>query len=181
MKIIPNCYYMENKYDSFNNSNMDKFNQLKMKRDQDLYNPGNIQSVNSNHNNNVYSNPTINNIPNQLPRNQNIMMQPLQPNYNDLIASQNNIQHQNQNLVLESFGNKKKKKGGILGFFTNIFSNLKSKIILLILFVILSLRQVKGFIRATFPYIKDFESSFPSTIVRGIIMIIAHSILVKLC
>ena len=78
-------------YNSFsgtrnNMDHLDPVSRLKMKRDQELNAPNFVKSVEQNieqyqnsnqaNTNLPVMNPTINGIPNKLPRNQNIMMQP---------------------------------------------------------------------------------------------------------
>ena len=73
--------------------------------------PQQMRSINNSYDNQQVrlNNPTIQNIPQGLPRNQNIMMQPLQPNYGNLLN-----QGQMQKPMYENFSqNKSEKSKGI--------------------------------------------------------------------
>lgn len=166
---------LNNNFQNNNLNKLDTLGKIQMQRDQELNMPNQIRSVNNAYDNQnvLLQNPTIQNIPQGLPRNQNIMMQPLQPNYANLL-NQNN----NQRPVYENFSNSnyKKKSNGIKGLCKSLLSNMKQNIILLLIFIILSLKTVRVFLRNNTPYVKNFESAIPSTILRGIIMIISFNL-----
>ena len=168
---------LNNNFQNNNLNKLDTLGKIQMQRDQELQMPQQIRSVNNSFDTHqvTLNNPTIQNIPQGLPRNQNIMMQPLQPNYGNLL---NNVQRP----TYENFEQKiyKKKPKGIKKICKSILSNMKHNIILLLIFTILSLKSVRVFVRNNVPYINNFESPIPSTILRGIIMIISFNILKNL-
>ncbi len=168
-----NNNFQGNNFQNNNLNKLDTLGKIQMQRDQELQMPQQIRSINNSYDNQqvALNNPTIQNIPQGLPRNQNIMMQPLQPNYANLL-------NQGQRPVYENFSptSYKKKSKGLKYICKSILSNMKQNIILLLIFTILSLKTVRIFIRNNVPYISNFESPIPSTILRGIIMIISFNI-----
>jgi len=166
-----NNNFQGNNFQNNNLNKLDTLGKIQMQRDQELNMPSQIRSVHNAYDNQnvMLKNPTIQNIPQALPRNQNIMMQPLQPNYANLLK-------QNQNPVYENFTNYKSKSKGIKSLCKSLLSNMKQNIILLLIFTILSLKSVRVFLRNNTPYIKNFESAIPSTVLRGILMIISFNL-----
>lgn len=165
---------LNNNFQNNNLNKLDTLGKLQMQRDQELKMPQQIRSINNSYDNQqvTLNNPTIQNIPQGLPRNQNIMMQPLQPNYGNLLN-----QGHMQRPVYENFSpTSYKKSKGFKNICKKILSNMKQNIILLIIFTILSLKTVRIFIRNRVPYISNFESPIPSTLLRGVIMIISFNI-----
>jgi hypothetical protein len=135
---------LNNNFQNNNLNKLDTLGKIQMQRDQELNMPSQIRSVHNAYDNQnvMLQNPTIQNIPQALPRNQNIMMQPLQPNYANLL---NQNQNQNQNQVYENFTNYKPKSKGIKGLFKSLLSNMKQNIILLLIFTILNLQYHQQF------------------------------------
>ena len=165
---------LNNNFQNNNLNKLDTLGKIQMQRDQELQMPQQIRSINNSYDNQQVrlNNPTIQNIPQGLPRNQNIMIQPLQPNYGNLLN-----QGQIQRPIYENFSqNYLKKSNGIKKIFKSILSNMKQNIILLIIFTILSLKSVRVFLRNNTPYINNFESPIPSTVLRGILMIISFNL-----
>jgi hypothetical protein len=164
---------LNNNFQNNNLNKLDTLGKIQMQRDQELNMPSQIRSVNNAYDNQnvLLHNPTIQNIPQGLPRNQNIMMQPLQPNYANLLN-----QNHNQRPVYENFSNYKTNSKSIKGLCKSLLSNMKQNIILLLIFIILSLKTVRIFLRNNTPYLKNFESPIPSTILRGILMIISFNL-----
>jgi len=156
-------------YNSFsgtrnNLDHLDPVSRLKMKRDQELNVPNFVKSVEQNieqyqNSNQVNTNlpvmnPTINGIPNKLPRNQNIMMQPKMHNH-----PQNNIQrpiNPNQNFPII------KKKSSL---------NIKEYLIIFVVFIILSIKPIRIFTRTAIPFINKFQNEIPSVIFRALLFI----------
>ena len=165
---------LNNNFQNNNLNKLDTLGKIQMQRDQELQMPQQMRSINNSYDNQQVrlNNPTIQNIPQGLPRNQNIMMQPLQPNYGNLLN-----QGQMQKPMYENFSqNESKKSKGIKYIFKSVLSNMKQNIILLLIFTILSLKSVRIFLRNNTPYIKNFESPIPSTVLRGILMIISFNL-----
>ena len=174
--MLNNNFQNNNFQNNFQNNNLSKLDTLgkiQMQRDQELQMPQQMRSIQNlyDNQNTMLNAPTIQSIPDGLPRNQNIMMQPLQPNYGNLMP-------QNRNYGYENFSQSDYNESprGIKKIVKSCLSNMKQNIILLIIFTILSLKNVRVFIRNNVPYINSFESPIPSTILRGIVMIVSFNV-----
>lgn len=154
-------------YNSFsgtknNLDHLDPISKLKFKRDQELNIPNFVKSVeqnieqfeNNQFNTNLPSmNPTIGGIPNQLPRNQNIMLQPKMHNHPQAAVIQNRIP--------QTFPIIKKQSS----------FNIKEYLIILMIFIILSIKPIRILTRTAIPFINTFENEIPSVIFRGLLFI----------
>jgi len=144
-----------------NLDHLDPVNRLKMRRDQELNIPNFVKSIeqnieqfdDQNYNTNLpYNNPTINGIPNRLPKNQNIMIQPKMHNHPQLKQR-------------EKFTNIpiKKKKSSF---------NIKEYLIMLLVFIILSIKPIRILTRTAIPFVKNFQNEIPSVIFRGLLFLL---------
>ena len=157
-----------NIYNSFsgtqnNLDHIDPVNRLKIRRDQELNIPNFVKSVEQNieqfgdqnyngmNTNLPFNNPSINGIPNRLPRNQNIMIQPKMHNHPKLKRREKFV-----NIPI-------KKKSSF---------NIKEYLIMLLVFIILSIKPIRIFTRTAIPFVNNFQNEIPSVIFRGLLFLL---------
>lgn len=100
--------------------------------------------------------------PQEYPLNQHIDRQPLPQTYKQLVPNQYNV----PSISSESFEEK-----GIFDIIREKLVITKEYLVILCLFVILSNKSVRVFLRTSIPIINNYDSELPASILGGIILV----------